>query len=178
MEHRSSDLLVIGARPRSKSETVFGTTATDILRQTESADVYACHRPDPDTPADRILVAIDASDLTPQVLTETQQLIDSNLTSSRPEVQLVCVVDNPRRSDQLVQRAHEFVRASGFAELELQVREGEVGDCLAQLATDFDADLLIIGSGRNFGVTWYVGSTTNAILHEVACDVLVIRPDE
>jgi nucleotide-binding universal stress UspA family protein len=177
-QHRECDLVVVGARPRSRSETIFGTTATGVLRHTDNVSVYACHRPDPYARVERIVTAIDASRLTPHVLDDTAEFVASNLSSERPEIQIACVVNNARRYDELGDRAAEYVAASKLADESLQLMKGDVSDCLKQLVRDFDADLLMIGSGKNFGITWYVGSTTNEILHEVGCDVLVIRPND
>lgn len=177
--HHQSDLIVIGARPRSRPETILGTTATNVLRRADRVDIYACHRTDAEAPANRILVAIDGSDLTPRVLSEAMHLIRTNNAVRRVEVQIVCVVEDlKRRSETVRSRAEEYVAASELADEQLRVVEGEVVGCLEKAVREFGADLLIIGSGNNFGVTWFIGSTTNNILHESACDVLVIRPDD
>jgi nucleotide-binding universal stress UspA family protein len=175
--HRQSDLIVIGARPRSGPETILGTTATNVLRRADRVDIYACHRTDPEAPANRILVAIDGSDLTPLVLSEATHLIRTSNAVRQVEVRIVCVVEDLKwRSETVRARSEEYVAASELADRQFQVAEGEVVGCLEQAVREFDADLLVIGSGNNFGVTWFIGSTTNNILHESACDVLVIRP--
>ena len=175
--YRGCDLIVMGAHPRSRSETIFGTTATNVLRLAQNVDIYACHRTDPSLPVNRILVAVDGSNLTPHVLLETKLLMETNLTAQPADVRIVCVVKDGK-NDLIASAFHEFVAASRLADESHQVVTGEVVPCLEGLVHEFDADLLIVGSGRHFGVTWYVGSTSNRILHEAACDVLVVRPDD
>lgn len=174
-EFHSCDLIVMGAHPRSRSEWIFGTTATNVLRQAQNVDIYACHRTDPSEPVSRILVAVDGSNLTPHVLLETELLLETNLTAQPSEVRIVCVVKDDRH-DRIASAFHEFVDASKLANDPRHVVRGEVVPCLEQMVLDFDADLLIVGSGRHFGVTWYIGSVSNRVLHEAACDVLVVRP--
>lgn len=174
-EYHGSDLIVMGAHPRSTSEMIFGTTATNVLRLARHADIYACHRTDPDEPVRRILVAVDGSSLTPHVLFETEHLMKTSLTAEPVDVRIVCVVKDDRQSP-VADAFHQFVAASGLANEPHQVVTGGVVPCLEEMVAEFDADLLVVGSGRHLGLTWYIASTSNRVLHEVACDVLVIRP--
>eukprot|EP00752_Nemacystus_decipiens_P017992 g16125.t1 len=104
-QHREADLVIIGARSRYLSETVLGTTATTVLRETESADVYACHRTDPEASVDRMLLAIDGSTTTPHVLNNTHELIESSLTRQQPEVRIACVVNDLQRDEAVLMKA-------------------------------------------------------------------------
>lgn len=174
-QHREADLVIIGARSRYLSETVLGTTATTVLRETESADVYACHRTDPEASVDRMLLAIDGSTTTPHVLNNTHELIESSLTRQQPEIRIACVVNDLQRDEAVLMKAQTQVSASRLSAVPVEGMQGEVVQCLGKIISEYDADLMIIGSGKNFGVTWQIGSTTNDLLHESRCDVLVIR---
>ena len=176
-QHRGSDLIVMGAHPRSRSEMIFGTTATNVLRLARPVDIYACHRPDPHVPVKRVLVAVDGSNLTPHVLSEIEHLMHSNLTAEPVEVRIVCVVKG-HKAGPVADAFYQFVAASGLASEPHQVVTGAAVPCLEEQVAAFDADLLVVGAGNHFGLTWYVASTSNRVLHEAACDVLVIRPDE
>jgi universal stress protein A len=177
-ERYGCDLIVMGARPRSRSEAIFGTTATSILKEAGSTDIYACHRADPQEPVERIVIAVDGSNLTEQVLSEAVNLLRGSVTASEPEVRIVCVVEDGGDVGPMINRFESQVAASGLADRPLQVLEGNLLGSLDAIVRDFDADLLIIGAGKNFGLTWFVGSTTNDVLHEAPCDVLVIRGDD
>jgi nucleotide-binding universal stress UspA family protein len=52
-------------------------------------------------------------------------------------------------------------------------------DCLARVASDYDADLLAVASKRASGMAGLLlGSTAQALLHISPCPVLVVRPGD
>ena len=54
-----------------------------------------------------------------------------------------------------------------------QVAEGDAADVLVQLASDCDADILVIG---NKGMQRRVlGSVPNTVAHKAPCSVLVVK---
>lgn len=175
---RESDLVVIGARARSGSEHFFGTTATEVLRLARGIDVYACHRADPENPLDRVVLAIDGTAMSQDVLSDSARFLSSSKYPEPCEVLVVCIVpaDFSRRAEAVVQRCQTYLQQSEWASLNLRVEVGEVADGLDTVIREWDADLLVIGSGENLGLGWAIGSTTNSVLHEVSCDVLVVRP--
>lgn len=175
--HRGSDLIVMGAHPRSRSQMIFGTTATNVLRLARHVDIYACHRTNPDAQVRRILVAVDGSDLTPHVLFETEHLMRTSLTAEPVDVRVVCVAKEDTRSP-ATDAFYQHVADSDLANAPHQVVTGAVVPRLEELVVEYDADLLIVGAGRHLGLTWYIASTSNRVLHEAACDVLVIRPSD
>jgi nucleotide-binding universal stress UspA family protein len=171
--HRGCDLIVLGAKPRAGSERFLGTTATNILRLASGIDLYACHRGDPEMPVERITVAIDGSALSSHVLAAAR-----NLTRSRTDcqVQVVCVVeDESRESEAILAAARRYLQDSDWSDLRVCVESGGVVGTLEHAIRDLDSDLLMIGSGRHRGLGWSIRSTTNSLLHEVSCDVLVVR---
>jgi len=55
--------------------------------------------------------------------------------------------------------------------------QGSPGRALCELARQFDADLLIVGSHQRRGVSeLMIGSTSNYIMHHAPCSVLVVHP--
>ena len=172
-EIRSGDLIVIGARKRRNMERLFGTTTTDVLRAAEGVDVYACHREDPQNKVERVVVAIDGSEVTEDVLSRSAQVVtDADIDPHN--VRVVCVTSKSK--DEMVKRSHQFLAKSKWQTMEIVPELESVPNTLDSFVRDFDADLLIIGSGKNRGVGWAIGSTSNSILHEVSCDCLMIRP--
>ena len=171
--HRDCDLIVLGAQPREGPERFLGTTATNILRLADGIDLYACHRADPQTPLDRITVAIDGSRLSPHALAAARDL---TATRKASQVQVVCVVeDESRESDRIISAARGYLKDTDWSDLLVCIGTGGVVDTLEQTIRAFDSDLLIISSGRNIGPGWAIGSTTNSLLHEISCDVLIVR---
>lgn len=171
--HRNCDLIVLGSKPREGSEMILGTTASNILRLAGGIDLYACHRSDPESPLDRVTVAIDGSDLSGQVLRVTRDLTRVNPGC---EVQVVCVVeDESRESEAIVTAARKHLAGYDWPELRVCVEKKGVVGTLEDTIRELDSDLLVIGSGRNRGIGWAIGSTTNSLLHEISCDVLIVR---
>ena len=60
----------------------------------------------------------------------------------------------------------------------IHVKFGDVANEIRQIATEIDADLIVIGTHGRSGFKLLLGSTTNALLHGVQHDVLAIRIKE
>ncbi len=170
---RDCDLIVLGAQPREGSERVLGTTATNILRLASGIDLYACHRADPHNPLERITVAIDGSRLSPAVLAAARAMAGIHEPC---DVQVVCVIDGEKReSESTVAAARNYLKDTDWSDLRVCTQTRGVVDALEQTIREFDSDLLVVGSGQNIGPGWAIGSTTNSLLHEISCDVLIVR---
>ena len=176
-EQRGSDLVVLGTKPRHGAEWLLGTTATNILRLGDRLDIYACHRTDPGAPARRILLAIDGSRSSSHVLSSGQEFARlAKASGDAYASQVVCVVpDEGRESEAMVARARNYLVGTVWDDLRVCVRAHGVVDGLAHAVREHDSDLLVIGSGNHIGLGWAIGSTSNSLLHEIACDVLVTR---
>jgi universal stress protein A len=46
---------------------------------------------------------------------------------------------------------------------------------ICDLCAELDIDLLVIGSHGYNALFSFLGSTTNAVMHEINCDVLTVR---
>ena len=58
------------------------------------------------------------------------------------------------------------------------VEMGSTKQEILRIAEEQDADLILIGSHGRHGLGRLLGSTTNAVLHGAACDVLAVRIKE
>ena len=60
-------------------------------------------------------------------------------------------------------------------QLDHSITTGAVADTLLDLAREFDADLIVLGSHGRSGIGRVLGSTASAIVHRAECDVLTVR---
>lgn len=69
----------------------------------------------------------------------------------------------------------EVAAAHGIERHQTQVNIGHASDEIHSLAEEIGADLIVIGTHGQRGLRLLLGSTANAVLHGVSCDVLVVR---
>jgi len=55
------------------------------------------------------------------------------------------------------------------------IRNGSTKDALVELVQELNADLLVLGSHDQKGLALLMGSTANALLHAMPCDILAVR---
>jgi universal stress protein A len=65
--------------------------------------------------------------------------------------------------------------AFGVDAKDIYVRMGTPDVEIRSLADELKADLIVIGTHGRHGLGLLLGSTANAVLHGVACDVLVVK---
>jgi len=88
------------------------------------------------------------------------------------DVELQWESSSPARVRTVLEQNEGKLREAGI-ECETRVAEGDPADTLVQLATDCDADLLVIG---NKGMKRRVlGSVPNTVTHKADCSVLVVK---
>ena len=73
--------------------------------------------------------------------------------------------------DKLTTLGKEF----GVAATDTYVRMGAPAAEIRALADEIKADLIVIGTHGRHGLGLLLGSTANAVLHGVECDVLVVK---
>lgn len=61
---------------------------------------------------------------------------------------------------------------------ELSVQLGTPKHEISQFVNDNDCDLVVIGSHGRHGIRLLLGSTANAVLHDMPCDILTVRLEE
>jgi len=136
-----------------------------------------------------ILVAIDLSPVTEQVLASAHELAEQN----KAPLSMVHVMEHSPVAyggefsipiDVNLEQALEAqVRKemSQFGEkyhipIERQyVENGSVKLTVTDLASELGVDLIVTGTHGHHGIDALLGSRANAILHRAQCDVLVVR---
>jgi nucleotide-binding universal stress UspA family protein len=88
------------------------------------------------------------------------------------DVELQWATNSVARTREILRRLEEDLGRSGI-ECETRADEGDPAEVLLALATECDADLLVIG---NKGMKRRVlGSVPNTITHKASCSVLVVK---
>ena len=82
-----------------------------------------------------------------------------------------------KAADNVAARAAEQLVAAGV-EVDYEAREGDPADVLIEVATEDDADLIVVGSKGMTGVgRFLLGSVPNKVTHHAPCSVMVVRTD-
>jgi universal stress protein A len=80
---------------------------------------------------------------------------------------------------ELVQRARERLRALArelaLADAPCRVEAGNTKAEIVRVATEWRADLVVIGSRERHGLSILVNLTEDTVLHAAPCDVLAVR---
>lgn len=139
-----------------------------------------------------ILIAVDLTDEAEEVFTAARNVADeqgsTNLmacTIVRPLARTYGGLDmanvvagvpfeeemRTQANDKLTALGKEF----GVDAKDSYVRMGTPAAEIRALAENVKADLIVIGTHGRHGLGLLLGSTANAVLHGVACDVLVVK---
>ena len=78
-------------------------------------------------------------------------------------------------TDLATSRLEELGERLGVAESDRHILQGSTRSEILRLATEIEADLIVIGSHGRHGIQLLLGSTANAVLHGAPCDVLAVR---
>ncbi len=70
---------------------------------------------------------------------------------------------------------NEMCREYEIANEDVNVRMGNPAFEIRALAEELEADLIVIGTHGKHGLGLLLGSTANAVLHGVGCDVLAVK---
>jgi nucleotide-binding universal stress UspA family protein len=85
------------------------------------------------------------------------------------------IEDETQRAQDLVKTAAERLRSAGFA-ASTSVREGDPKMAILECATEWRADLIVVGSHGRKGVTRFVlGSVSEAVARHAHCSVEIVR---
>lgn len=142
-------------------------------------------------PYHHVLVAIDMTDEADEVLTAARQAADrfgsklSAISVVRPlsgvygfdmaPVSQGTVPFEQAAQDQARDKLEAFGGIYGIEKADQHVIIGGPAHEIRQMATAVGADLIVIGTHGRQGLGLLLGSTANAVLHGVTCDVLVVR---
>ena len=73
------------------------------------------------------------------------------------------------------QRLDALCKSLGLADAPHRVEIGSIKAEIVRVATEEQADLLVLGSRERHGLALLLGSTEKSVLHKTPCDVLAVR---
>lgn len=76
--------------------------------------------------------------------------------------------------DAVLERAEDIARGGGV-EIEVHAPNGEAAGALIDVAKQYDADLIVLGSRGMRGARRVLGSVPNKVSHRAPCDVLIVQ---
>lgn len=82
------------------------------------------------------------------------------------------MVEHARQSLQKISRQHQLENA------DFNVLLGTPKHEISQFVKDQKCDLIVIGSHGRHGIGLLLGSTANAVLHAMPCDILAVKIEE
>lgn len=141
-----------------------------------------------------ILAAVDFSSSADQVLSKAIKIADRD----KAKLSLLHVVEymppidsafDPMLTgnwmldeDTLVENARQtlikFSDRHGLKNVELEVQLGTPKQEITRYIEDNKCDLVILGSHGRHGLNILLGSTANAVLHAMPCDILTVKVEE
>lgn len=77
--------------------------------------------------------------------------------------------------DQAIAKLQEIALQHGIPAAQIYTPFGDPADEIHELAEKINADLIVIGTHGQSGLKLLLGSTANAVLHGVKCDVLAVK---
>jgi nucleotide-binding universal stress UspA family protein len=139
-------------------------------------------------PFARILAAVDGSEASDRALDKALELAEvtgAKLTALAVEGPLpayaatVGEVEEVRREkdaffERLLAATRERAEAAGV-ELDLVLRAGHAAELIGRVATEMDADLIVLGHRGHFVRDHVLGSTADRVSEHATCPVMIVR---
>ena len=139
-----------------------------------------------------ILVAVDLTEEAKEVITAARNITGgsdsikvSATTIIRPlagtygGLDMASVVSGVPFEEEMRSQAIERLKNLGASydidAADTYVRMGTPATEIRSLAQELNADLIVIGTHGRHGLGLLLGSTTNAVLHGITCDVLAVK---
>ena len=69
----------------------------------------------------------------------------------------------------------KFIKKHALADAGLHVSSGSPKQVISQFVKESQCDLVVLGSHGRHGISLLLGSTANAVLHAMPCDVLTVK---
>lgn len=171
------DVVVVGTHGRHGWRLLLGSTPNAVIHGTHCS-VLAVRVDDNMTHADgpykRILVALDVTDESDQVMAQAKKIAATTGASIE-----VCHVFKNRQKEE--SEAQELDRLRGLMsrydidDEALLVAHGNTAAEIHRLADEGDVDLIVVGTHGKHGVELVAGSSANAVLHGANCDSLAVK---
>ena len=80
--------------------------------------------------------------------------------------------------DQAEEKLQSLAQSEGIASDRVYVREGQPATVVQDLATELDADCIVVGTHGQHGIALFFGSTANSLIHGLDCDAYLVRVGE
>ncbi|HED33987.1 MAG TPA: universal stress protein [Gammaproteobacteria bacterium] len=141
-----------------------------------------------------ILVAIDFSAASEQVLSKAREIAERNNarlsllhiveylppidTAYEPLADSSWVVDEHEMIEQAKKSLETFSTKHQLENAELHTLAGTPKYEITQFVKDYHCDLVVMGSHGRHGIRLLLGSTANAVLHDMPCDILAVKITE
>ena len=141
-----------------------------------------------------ILVAVDFSDSAKKVLNKAKEIAERNQAniSLLHVVEYLPPIDSAYEpilasnwsidENQLIEQANSSLQKMstdhGMIGAKLNVVLGTPKYEISQFVKTGQCDLVILGSHGRHGISLLLGSTANAVLHDMPCDILAVKVNE
>ena len=137
-----------------------------------------------------LLVALDLTQDSAQVLSGARKLVTTGShlhlvhVAEHPVTALASGTGRNHRHGELQVRQELFPRLQAYAEAmalppdHLHILFGDAPQEITYLAGKLGADVIVTGSHGEKGLKRLLGTTATDILHQAACDVLIVRIHE
>jgi len=141
-----------------------------------------------------ILVAVDFSDTVGQVLSRAHDIARRNHaqisflhvveylppidSAYEPVLTSNWMIDEAEMIEQAKQSLKKISEQHNFENVELAVQVGTPKHEISQFVKDHRCDLVVIGSHGRHGLNILLGSTANAVLHDMPCDILAVKVED
>lgn len=138
-----------------------------------------------------ILVAIDFSSSADQVLVKAQQIAQRNkarlnlihVVEYAPPIDSAfdpmlagnTMIDEDVLLDNARQSLEKLSKRNKLTDAELAVQLGRPKYEITKYVEDNQCDLVVVGSHGRHGISLLLGSTANAVVHAMPCDVLTVK---
>jgi len=138
-----------------------------------------------------ILVAVDFSDSASSVLSKARQIAEQNKaklsllhvveylppidSAYEPILASNWSIDEQQLLSQADSSLQQLCLQHNLQDATLNVVLGTPKHEITQFVTDHQCDLIVMGSHGRHGISLLLGSTANAVLHEMPCDILAVK---
>ena len=85
------------------------------------------------------------------------------------------VLTDRAQAEELARHGRTLAREAGAERVSVQAIEGDPSDAILEVAKDFDADAIVVGSVGLTGAARFLGSVASSVAHHAPCDVLIVH---
>jgi universal stress protein A len=141
---------------------------------------------------ENILIAVDLTDEATEVLAAAKKIAEQQESAKLSAVTVIRPLSHSyggldmtgfaaaapietQMRDQAIEKLAALGEEYGVSKANRFVRTGQPAAEIRALAEEVGADLIVIGTHGRHGLGLLLGSTVNAVLHGVPCDVLTIK---